>query len=1404
MLFCAALSVFQAQISFVNGGLTATENFNTLATSGTTNTTVPSGWAFSESGTNANTTYAADAGSTSTGNTYSYGTGTTTERAFGEVASGSLESTLGVSFTNNTDSAIVQLNLDYYVELWRKGATGVRDSMVFEYSTTATSLTTGTWTSVTSLNPYTANLSASAGAVNGDLSANRVHITGQVTGISVNIGSTIWIRFRAVNISGNDDGLAIDDFSATAVKGAAVLIPASISFKAGEKSVSESAGTYSLYVRITGGNASPSSIDALVSAWSTASSPSDYSISNATITFPANSANNDSLPLVITLNDDAIAENAEYIIFTLGNGVNANASGTTQCILYLKDNDLVAPSGSSELTLSLLTSFSNGTAPANSAEIVAYDAFSKRLFIANSLGAKLDVVDFNNPSAPYLVRSVSVTPYGNINSVAAYNGIIAAAIENGTNPQDSGKIVFFDTAGTYISSVKAGMMPDMIAFNHTGTKVYTANEGEPNTSYTNDPDGSVTVVDISGGVAAVNQSNVSHITFTSYNGMEGVLRAMGIRIYGNSASASKDFEPEYITIDDGDSVAWVTLQENNAIAKLNLANNTIASLMPLGYKDYRTGSASLDASDVTSGVYIANWPVKGMYLPDAIGHYTVNGQVYLVTANEGDTRAYTALNEEVRVNAANLDPVKFPNASHLKSNSALGKLLVTNKLGDTDADGDIDTLYAVGTRSFSIWNGSTGAQVYDNGAEFEQITSTLPAYSNMFNASNGTSITKKNRSDDKGPEPEGIATATISGNQYAFTALERVGGVMVYNINDPNAPYYVTYHNNRPPDLGSEGIIYIDASESPNGKNILILANETSSTLTVYEVNSCLSAYNFNVSGNASFCTGGNTALYTTGNSAAPSIQWLKDNVPVPGANDTLITVAAAGTYAAVISGGGMGCTDTTVAVTVTENQYPSTAVTADGSLSFCTGEDVTLSAGNDPNYSYQWYNGASAISGATSFSYTAAAPGNYSVIITNNNCADTSSVYAVAVNAVPTASVTAGGALTFCDGGSVTLNAATDPNYSYQWHNSSGAISGATSATYTATASENYSVIVTNNFSCKDTSLSLTVTVNAAPDATVNAGGPLTFCSGGSVTLNAVPDVNYTYQWYNSSSLLTGETSGSLAATGSGNYYVSIVNNFNCAATSALVSVTVNATPTVTVNAAGPVSFCAEDSVLLQGNAVSGATYQWLQNNSAITSATSSSMYAGASGNFALIITSGAGCSDTSAAIGVTEFAAPAAPVISMMGQVLTSTPGVTYQWYVDGNAISGATAQSYTVPLSQTGNFQVEITDANGCSSMSAIFPVLTLGAGEVAGSLQPGFFPNPFTLSGTLSVPVDREGALLVEVYNSNGQLVEVLCSRNVAAGMHQFVFAPAMKEAQGIYFIRVVFDNKVSSLKAVQLQ
>ncbi len=243
----------------------------------------------------------------------------------------------------------------------------------------------------------------------------------------------------------------------------------------------------------------------------------------------------------------------------------------------------------------------------------------------------------------------------------------------------------------------------------------------------------------------------------------------------------------------------------------------------------------LDASDEDGAINIQNWPVYGMYMPDAVASFEVDGETFYVTANEGDAR-----DEDARVDDLDLDPEAFPNAAELQADETLGRLEVSTIDGDIDGDGDYDQLFAYGSRSFSIWD-RYGNLVYDSGDDFEKtIAERIPDY---FNSDNDES-TFDTRSDAKGPEPEGVTVGVIDGTPYAFIGLERVGGAATYDVSDPANPRFVGYDNNRDftadpetpkaGDLGPEGLAFIAPDDSPNGEPLLVVANEVSGSTTLF------------------------------------------------------------------------------------------------------------------------------------------------------------------------------------------------------------------------------------------------------------------------------------------------------------------------------------------------------------------------------------------------------------------------------------------------------------------------------------------------------------------------------------------------------------------------------------------
>lgn len=381
----------------------------------------------------------------------------------------------------------------------------------------------------------------------------------------------------------------------------------------------------------------------------------------------------------------------------------------------------------------------------------------------------------------------------------------------------------------------------MVTFTPDGNWLLCANEGEPNDDYSIDPEGSIGVIDISMGPAAATQSDVRLARFTAFN--EADLDG-SVRIFGPGATVAQDLEPEYIAVSADSRYAYVTLQENNAIAAVDILDAKVFAIAGLGFKNHLRPGFGLDASDRDGVINIANWPVRGMFLPDAITSFMIDGQEYLLTANEGDAREYDTFVEEERIKDLTLDPVAFPDAAALQEDGAIGRLAATTVSGDTDGDGDFDELYVFGGRSVTLLT-TDGRRVWDSGDALERIVANFePAEFNSNNDENGSF---DSRSDAKGPEPEAVITAEIDGRTYAFIGLERQSAIVVLDLTTPTQPRFTAYLSSRDftgdaelgtaGDLGPEGLLFISAADSPTGSPLLVVGNEVSGSVSVWEIN---------------------------------------------------------------------------------------------------------------------------------------------------------------------------------------------------------------------------------------------------------------------------------------------------------------------------------------------------------------------------------------------------------------------------------------------------------------------------------------------------------------------------------------------------------------------------------------
>ena len=355
----------------------------------------------------------------------------------------------------------------------------------------------------------------------------------------------------------------------------------------------------------------------------------------------------------------------------------------------------------------------------------------------------------------------------------------------------------------------------MVTFSPDGNYIISANEGEPSGDYLNDPEGSVSIIKVS-------DYSVTTLNFSSFENQLASLTAQGFRVFGPGKNFVKDIEPEYVTVSDDSKTAYVTLQENNAIAEIDIITSTIKKITPLGFKDYSVAANAIDASDKDNKVEFNTYAkVFGVYMPDAIAYFNYNGAPYLFTANEGDSREYAAYNEMKKVSAVTLDATNFPNGSSLKNDPILGRLNITTTLGDIDSDGDFDALYSLGARSFSVWDATSGKQVFDSKNELDSKAKDLGIYDD-------------GRSDDKGVEPESVSLGRVGSKNIAIIGLERADAFAIYDITNPASPVFIKMYKTGD---APEGVLFIPASKSPINQSLIVISSENDGLVKIYKTN---------------------------------------------------------------------------------------------------------------------------------------------------------------------------------------------------------------------------------------------------------------------------------------------------------------------------------------------------------------------------------------------------------------------------------------------------------------------------------------------------------------------------------------------------------------------------------------
>jgi len=512
------------------------------------------------------------------------------------------------------------------------------------------------------------------------------------------------------------------------------------------------------------------------------------------------------------------------------------------------------------------------------AEISAYDAATSRIYVTNGATNQIDIVDISDPTAPKKVKSLNLAAKGvtGIQSVAAKNGTIAVAASM-SSAQAPGKVFLADTDGELLESapngVDVGSLPDHVTFSPDGQFVLSANEGEPQ-SYcltngtlptTTDPNGSVSIIDVTAATPVA-----TTLTFEAFNERASAIAFEGGRIFGPNATVAQDLEPEYISVSPDSQYAFVTLQENNMIATIDLATKSVLNLTALGYKDHSKVGNGLDSNNKDMAAVIAPQSTMGMYLPDAIASTRAGGVNYLFTANEGDSRSYPCVKGGTSTTTIEDEDSSFSKIADssvsktLTADAAIGQLKTTPFAPASVAGSPVSSstkvksAYSFGTRSFSVWKSNTVSGifkadlVYDSGDLLENLAKEKRG--TLFNAdwdtTTGAIKAIDARSASKGPEPEGIAIGSAYNRRWMALTLERDGGVVLFDVTNPVVPKYVDYINTSIPtgnivtgkatatagDVSPEGVMFVQPLDSPTATALVLVSYELSGTVAIYEI----------------------------------------------------------------------------------------------------------------------------------------------------------------------------------------------------------------------------------------------------------------------------------------------------------------------------------------------------------------------------------------------------------------------------------------------------------------------------------------------------------------------------------------------------------------------------------------
>jgi len=393
-----------------------------------------------------------------------------------------------------------------------------------------------------------------------------------------------------------------------------------------------------------------------------------------------------------------------------------------------------------------------------------------------------------------------------------------------------------------------------------------------------------------------------------------------------------------------------------------------------------------------------------------------------------------------------------------------------------------------------------------------------------------------------------------------------------------------------------------------------------------------------------------------------------------------------------------------------------------------CNVSSVLLTAsvtGGESPFTYQWYKNGSAISGATSSTYSATSAGTYKVAVTDHNdCDDDSNDVVVTYVPDPVVNVTPTSGELNCNVSSVLLTASVtggESPFTYQWYKNGTAITGATNSTYSATSAGEYYVVVTDSNDCDDESNHVTVIYVPPPDVSIVADDAELNCNNPDAVLTATVvdgEGPFTYQWYRDGSAIDGATNSTYTATSVGTYKVRVVDNNDCDDDSNEVIVTYVGPPTVTVRPTSGELNCNVGSVLFMASVSGGEgpfTYQWYRYSEPLGNGNRPFYRTNWVGFYYVVVTDANGCSDDSNRVTLTKAPTPVVDltvdsVPECTGEACFSATGsggkapYTYDWDLDNDGqYDDFKGQSicHLFPNAGTHTVKVQMTDSQGCKA-------------------------------------------------------------------------------------------------------